>query len=141
MRLQERFKNALSYAEAMETWVTNTYKNVCGRDINYDFAFPYDFALCDFIEKKEEAEKTYHNCIRKYSGNYEAMTQLYICLMYVAQAEGLLAEQGFEGREEWGILFQNLASKTCAKFNKSFAGNKEACKYFFQWTLTKVKKT
>lgn len=57
MRLQERFKHALSYADAMETWVTDTYKSVWGRDINYDFAFAYDFALCDFIEKKEEAKK------------------------------------------------------------------------------------
>jgi hypothetical protein len=132
MRVQQHFKNVFTYSEVVDTWVKNAYKSVCGREISY--AFAYDFAICDFLGDKAEAKNTYKNCVNNNKEDYKAMTELYVCLMYLAYAESQLTDQGFEDREEWGVLFQNLAEKVYDKFYQLFKGNKEACQHFFDWT-------
>lgn len=132
MKLKEHFKNVFSYSAGVEAWVKKTYFSICGREISYTFAC--DFAICDFMCDKKAAEDTYKNCVKNYKADYEAMTQLYVCLMYLAYAQDQLSRQGFEDRDEWGVLFQNLAEKVYNDFYKFFNGNQEACQYFFDWT-------
>ena len=131
MRLQEHFKNAISYARGVEVWVKKFYENVSGRELEY--TFPMDFAIADWYGKKEVLD-TYDNVKNSWLGDYKAFTEVVISLSYLSYAHDQLGKQGFEGRDEFIDLYSELFEKARNDFYDKYGNNDEACRYFFELT-------
>ena len=101
MRLNQGFKNVLSYSAGMNQWVRNNYPT------ELDYSFASDFAIADWISGKKGVLETYDRVKKEWLNNYKAFTQAAVAINMLSWAHYQLKRQGYEGRDIFIELSQN----------------------------------
>ncbi len=128
MRLQENFRNVLTYAAGVENWVN---QHLPLGPLQYTFAA--DFAIADWCGKDDVLD-TYKRVKDEWLSDYKAFTEVVIALNMLSWANAALKNQGFDGREEFIELYASLYHQAVRDFYDKYDGNTEACDYFFEMT-------
>ncbi len=126
--LNQGFRNVLSYAAGMETWVKNNYP----QEMNYTFA--QDFAIADWMTGEQGVLETYNKVKDEWLRNYKALTEAVVSINMLAWAHDQLKRQGFDGRDKFIKLYSELYHQGVQDFYEKYEGDKEKCQYFFEMT-------
>ncbi len=126
--LNQGFRNVLSYAAGMETWVKNNYP----QEMNYTFA--QDFAIADWMTGEQGVLETYSKVKEEWLRNYKAFTEAVVSINMLAWAHDQLKRQGFDGRDKFIKLYSELYHQGVQDFYEKYEGDKEKCQYFFEMT-------
>lgn len=128
-QLNQGFKNVLTYAAGMETWVNN---NLHGNPLKYSFA--RDFAIADWMSGKAGVLETYRRVKNSWIGDYKAFTEVVLALNMLSWAHNQLKKQGYVERDTFIDLYSDLYKQSMADFYEKYEGDEEKCNYFFQMT-------
>lgn len=131
MELKDSFKNAMTYASGIESWVKKWFFEYIGYDMEY--TFPYDFAVADWFGEKEVRE-TYNEVRNSWLDNYKAFTEVAMTLSMLSNANAQLKRQGIDNREVFIDLYADLFVQSKTDFYEKYTDNEEACNFFFQMT-------
>ena len=128
-KISERFKNAATYAASIEKWVNN---NLSGEPLEYTFAS--DFALADYMFGEKGVRDIYELVKKGWLDNYKVWTEVVIAINMLSWAQDQLRKQGYEGREPFINLYNELYHQSVNDFYEKYENDEEKCYYFFQMT-------
>lgn len=131
MELKDAFKNAMTYAAGIESWVKKWFSEFIGYDMEY--TFPYDFAVADWFGE-DNVRKTYEEVRKSWLDNYKAFTEVAMTLSMLSNANAQLKRQGIDKRDVFICLYADLFWQAKTDFYEKYTDNEEACNFFFQMT-------
>jgi hypothetical protein len=132
MKLNEHFKNGISYSAGVEKWCKDFYREISGGK-KLEYTFTRDFAIADWLGV-DYVEDTFNRVKKEWLGNYKAFTEVAISLNILSWANDAMRKQGIDDREEWIALYSELYYKARDIFYDHYSGNEEATDYFFDMT-------
>jgi hypothetical protein len=131
MKIQDKFKTSIQFADFLEKWVRKYFDRV-GYDMKYTFV--KDLVLAECTTGEEGVMSTYNTLKKNYKNDYKALTELVMAINMLSWANDSLSRANFDGREGWINFYSNLYYESMNYFYDIYTGNKEACDYFFQTT-------
>ena len=128
-KLNESFRNAMTYAAGMEAWVN---KQLPGEPLKYTFVS--DFARIDWMMGEKGVKDTYDLIKKSWINDYKAFTEVVIALNMLAWGNEQLKKQGIEDRDRYIELYSNLYYQAKDDFYAKYENDEEKSYYFFQMT-------
>lgn len=131
MNIRGGFKNVFSYGAGMENWVRGWFEKELGYKMEYTFV--YDFAVADWFGRQDVID-TYNRVKESWLDNYKAFTEVAMSLSMLSNAHYQLRKQGYDGREAFVELYEDLFYKAKEDFYDKYVDNGDAQEWFFKMT-------
>ena len=128
VKLNESFKNVLTYSAGMQEWVNKSLM------IKPEYTFAMDFAVADWMEGVAGVLKTYNKVKAEWLSNYKAFTEMALAVNKLSWAHDQLKKQGIDNRDPFIELYSDLYYKARDDFYARYENCKKATDYFFEMT-------